>query len=88
MVYYDVNFNHNYVRDTQIIRKKILAVAKIYKDTNIRFAVSNEEEYAEELKALGLHDANEDIKIGAYDRFYSIFQSELKPVYLDFLNWK
>jgi len=49
VVYYDVNFSHNYVKDTQIIRKKVLSVANIYKETNIRFALSNEEEFKEEL---------------------------------------
>lgn len=68
VVYYDVNFSHQYVKDTQLVRKKVLAAAKVYRETNVKFAVSNEEEYAEELKALGLVDATEDIKIGAYDR--------------------
>ena len=67
VVYYDVNFDHQYVRDTQFIRKKIVEVAKIYRMSNVKFAVSNEDEYLEELRGLGLADVNEDIKVAAYD---------------------
>jgi len=62
-----------------------LAVAKIYKDTNIRFAISNEEKNAEELKALGLHDANEGIKIGAYDRLPNFpYRFQMKKLVFNF----
>lgn len=67
VIYYDVNFDHQYVKDTQIVRKKILEAAKIFKNSNLKFAICNEDEYVEELRGLNLADANEDIKVGAYD---------------------
>lgn len=68
VVYYDANFDHQYVKDTQFIRKKILEVAKIYQMSNAKFAISNEDEYLEELRSLNLADVNEDIKVAAFDR--------------------
>lgn len=67
-IYYDANFGHQYVKDTQITRQKVLEVAKIYLKTNVKFAICNEDEYAEELKAAGLFDATEDVKVVAYDK--------------------
>ena len=52
--------------DTQFVRKKVLEVAKVYAQTNVKVAVCNEDEYAEELRELNLIDATEDIKIAAY----------------------
>lgn len=63
VVYYDVNFGHQYVKDTQLIRQRVLEVAKDYKKSNVKFAVSNEDEYADELKMLNLADATEDVKV-------------------------
>lgn len=45
VVYYDVNFDHQYVKDTQFIRKKVLEVAHVYSTSNAKFAISNEDEY-------------------------------------------
>jgi len=44
----------------------VLEVAKVYAQTNVKLAVCNEDEYAEELRELNLIDATEDIKIAAY----------------------
>lgn len=52
--------------DTQFVRKKVLEVAKVFAQTNVKMAVSNEDEYIEELRNLNLADATEDIKIAAY----------------------
>lgn len=67
VVYYDVNFDHQYVKDTQFVRKKVLEVAKVFQNSNAKFAISNEEEYLEELRSLDLADVNEDIKVAAFD---------------------
>jgi len=66
VIYYDVNFNHQYVKDTQFIREKILSVAKHFVDSNLRFALSNEDEYEDELKALGLEDSGADVNVACY----------------------
>ena len=34
---------------------------------NIVFAISNEEEYIDELRKLDMADANEDVKVAAFD---------------------
>ncbi|QQP38011.1 Protein disulfide-isomerase [Caligus rogercresseyi] len=56
VIYYDVNYDHQYV----------VEVAKEYKSSNLRFAISNEEEFADEIKGLGLEDSGEDVAIGCY----------------------
>lgn len=67
VVYYDVNFDHQYVKDTQFVRKKVLEVAKVFQNSNAKFAISNEDEYLEELRSLDLADVSEDIKVAAFD---------------------
>ena len=52
VIYYDVNYNHQYVADTQYIRNKVLEVAKHYAGSNLKFAISNEEEFEDEV---GVH---------------------------------
>jgi hypothetical protein len=42
VAYYDVNYDHQFVKDTQFIRNKILEVAKKYATSNLKFAISNE----------------------------------------------
>lgn len=64
VVYYDVNFTHQYVKDTQYIRNKILPVADEHRD--ILYAISNEEEYEEEIKSLGLEDSGESVNVAAF----------------------
>lgn len=66
VVYYDVNYEHQYVKDTQFIRNKVLAVAKDFVGSNLKFAISNEEEFEAEIKALGLEDSGEDVSVGIY----------------------
>ena len=39
VIYYDVNYQHNYVKDTQFIREKILQIAKHFVGSNLRFAI-------------------------------------------------
>ncbi|KAK8746821.1 hypothetical protein OTU49_016835 [Cherax quadricarinatus] len=64
VVYYDVNFSHQYVKDTQFIRNKILPVAD--KNRDIIFAIANEEEFEEEIKSLGLEDSGESVNVAAF----------------------
>merc|ERR550519_1772452 len=66
VVYYDVNYQHQYVRDTQFIRNKIVEIAKHFKESNLRFAISNEDEFEDEVKSLGLEDSGADVNIGCY----------------------
>ena len=55
VIYYDVNYDHQYVSDTQYIRKKIVAAAKDFVGSNLKFAISNEEEYEVEIKSCLLY---------------------------------
>uniref|UniRef100_A0A0P4W9K9 Protein disulfide-isomerase n=1 Tax=Scylla olivacea TaxID=85551 RepID=A0A0P4W9K9_SCYOL len=64
VVYYDVNFSHQYIKDTQFIRNKILPVADKYRD--ITFAIANEEQFEDEIKSLGLEDSGENVNVGAF----------------------
>jgi len=66
VAYYDVNFDHQFVKDTQFIRKKIIDVAKKYTTSNLRFAISNEAEFEEEIAALGFVDNGEDVSIACF----------------------
>lgn len=62
VVYYDVDFSFDGRVDTQIIRHHVARVA--HKHRNITFAISQESEYEEEMKLLGLDDAGEDVNAG------------------------
>merc|ERR1739847_219912 len=53
VIYYDVNYEHQYTKDTQYIRNKIVQVAKNFVGSNLKFAISSEDEYADEIKKLG-----------------------------------
>ncbi len=66
VVYYDVNYDHQYVKDTQFIRKKVLEVAKNFVGSNLKFAIANEEEFEDEIKALGFEDSGEDVNVGCF----------------------
>jgi hypothetical protein len=60
VVYYDVNYDDaQYTLDTQHVRDMVLDVAKDYAATKLRFAISEEEDFAEEIKSLGL-DGSQD----------------------------
>lgn len=58
-VYYDVNFDHQYVKDTQYVRKMILPIADKFRDFD--FVICNEDEFADEIKSLGLEDSGESV---------------------------
>ncbi|XP_015913469.2 protein disulfide-isomerase A4 [Parasteatoda tepidariorum] len=66
VVYYDVDFGFDYRKQTQLIRKEVVKVAKDYK-AKITFAISNENEFEDELNQLGLADSGEDVNVGYYE---------------------
>jgi len=66
VLYYDVNYDHQFLVDTQYIRKKIVEIAKHFTESNLRFAISNEDEFEDELKALGLEDSGADVNVACY----------------------
>lgn len=51
--------------DTQHIRNKVLKVAQHYKG-QVTFAISNEVEFEDDLKSLGLEDSGAEINAGMY----------------------
>ncbi|XP_064456720.1 protein disulfide-isomerase A4-like [Ornithodoros turicata] len=65
VVYYSVDFSFDHREETQVIRKQVLKAAETYKG-RITFAVSNEEEYSEELKHLNLDDIGEEVSVAMY----------------------
>jgi len=67
VIYYDVNFSHQFTKDTQFVRKKVLQVAKLPEMSNVTFVICNEDEFIDELRNLNLNDATEDVKVAAYD---------------------
>ena len=50
---------------TQFWRQKVLEVAKDHRD--VTFAIANEQNFPEELKALALDDSGEEINVGCFD---------------------
>jgi protein disulfide-isomerase A4 len=66
VVYYDANFSHEFEKNSQRIRNKVVEVAKDFPEIN--FAVSNEDDYADELEAVKLGDSGVDVNVVWYDR--------------------
>lgn len=93
VIYYDVNFDYQFRTDTQFIRNQILEVAKKFKGSNLKFAISNEEEFEDEIKALGLEDSGNDVNIGVYTEKQKFrgnedaeFSSEYLATYIEHLR--
>lgn len=61
VVYYGVDFSFDYRKATQFWRSKVLEVAKDFPEYT--FAIADEEDYAEELKSLGLSDSGEEVNV-------------------------
>ncbi|XP_034416673.1 protein disulfide-isomerase A4 isoform X1 [Cyclopterus lumpus] len=61
IVYYGVDFSFDYRKATQFWRSKVLEVAKDFPEYT--FAIGDEEDYAEELKGLGLSDSGEEVNV-------------------------
>lgn len=62
VVYYGVDFSFDYRTATQFWRSKVLEVAKDFPEYT--FAIADEEDYAEELKSLGLSESGEEVNVG------------------------
>ncbi|CAJ1082322.1 LOW QUALITY PROTEIN: protein disulfide-isomerase A4 [Xyrichtys novacula] len=62
VVYYGVDFSFDYRKATQFWRSKVLEVAKDFPEYT--FAIADEEDYAEELKGLGLSESGEEVNVG------------------------
>ncbi|CAL8311573.1 unnamed protein product [Merluccius merluccius] len=62
VVYYGVDFSFDYRKATQFWRSKVLEVAKDFPEYT--FAIADEEDYATELKSLGLSDSGEEVNVG------------------------
>lgn len=61
VVYYGVDFSFDYRVATQFWRSKVLEVAKDFPEYT--FAIADEEDYADELKSLGLSDSGEEVNV-------------------------
>ncbi|XP_076868913.1 protein disulfide-isomerase A4 isoform X1 [Brachyhypopomus gauderio] len=62
VVYYGVDFSFDYRVATQFWRSKVLEVAKDFPEYT--FAIADEEDYAEEIRSLGLSDSGEEVNVG------------------------
>ncbi|KAG9476067.1 hypothetical protein GDO78_002897 [Eleutherodactylus coqui] len=65
VVYYTVDFSFDHRTDTQYWRSKVLDVAKDFPEYT--FCISNEDDYASELKDLGLGDSGEEVNVAILD---------------------
>ncbi|TNN59479.1 Protein disulfide-isomerase A4 [Liparis tanakae] len=61
VVYYGIDFSFDYRKATQFWRSKVLEVAKDFPEYT--FAIGDEEDYADELKGLGLSDSGEEVNV-------------------------
>ncbi|XP_076617878.1 protein disulfide-isomerase A4 [Chaetodon auriga] len=62
VVYYGVDFSFDYRKATQFWRSKVLEVAKDFPEYT--FAIADEEDFADELKSLGLGESGEEVNVG------------------------
>ncbi|XP_068603841.1 protein disulfide-isomerase A4 [Brachionichthys hirsutus] len=62
VVYYGVDFSFDYRTATQFWRSKVLEVAKDFPE--YVFAIADEEDFADELKSLGLSESGEEVNVG------------------------
>jgi protein disulfide-isomerase A4 len=65
VIYYTVDFSFEHQEGTQYWRNKILPIADKYKK-NYRFAISNEEEFGNELQETGLGDSGLEHNVIAF----------------------
>ncbi|KAM8732076.1 protein disulfide-isomerase A4 [Acanthopagrus schlegelii] len=62
VVYYGVDFSFDFRKATQFWRSKVLEVAKDFPEYT--FAIADEEDFADELKSLGLSESGEEVNVG------------------------
>lgn len=92
IVFYDVDFSHNGIKNTQIWRNKVLNVAynrmkNMKKDEDgIIFAVADETENMDLLKRFNLQDSGEEINVGCVGKdkmFYPMPEDDFDEDVLD-----
>ncbi|VDN04299.1 unnamed protein product [Thelazia callipaeda] len=66
VIYYNVDFSLEYREGTQYWRKKVLDFANKYKENKYRFAISDENEFADELAEVGLGDSGLEHNVLAF----------------------
>lgn len=74
VVYYSVDFSFDYRTATQFWRNKVLEVAKDFPEYT--FAIADEEDYATEVKDLGLSESGEDVNAAILDESGKKFAME------------
>ncbi|XP_034375489.1 protein disulfide-isomerase A4 isoform X2 [Arvicanthis niloticus] len=74
VVYYSVDFGFDYRAATQFWRNKVLEVAKDFPEYT--FAIADEEDYATEVKDLGLSESGEDVNAAILDESGKKFAME------------
>ncbi|XP_039328673.1 protein disulfide-isomerase A4 isoform X3 [Saimiri boliviensis] len=74
VVYYSVDFSFDYRAATQFWRSKVLEVAKDFPEYT--FAIADEEDYAGEVKDLGLSESGEDVNAAIFDESGKKFAME------------
>ncbi|XP_031520910.1 protein disulfide-isomerase A4 isoform X2 [Papio anubis] len=74
VVYYSVDFSFDYRAATQFWRSKVLEVAKDFPEYT--FAIADEEDYAGEVKDLGLSESGEDVNAAILDESGKKFAME------------
>ncbi|XP_075862808.1 protein disulfide-isomerase A4 isoform X2 [Microcebus murinus] len=74
IVYYSVDFSFDYRAATQFWRNKVLEVAKDFPEYT--FAIADEEDYATEVKDLGLSESGEDVNAAILDESGKKFAME------------
>ncbi|PIK56699.1 hypothetical protein BSL78_06421 [Apostichopus japonicus] len=67
MVFYTVDWSHDYRKDTQFWRHRILEVASDPEYKDYTFAIADEDEFGKFLVDLGLDDSGNEINVGLYD---------------------
>uniref|UniRef100_A0A1I8EAK4 protein disulfide-isomerase n=1 Tax=Wuchereria bancrofti TaxID=6293 RepID=A0A1I8EAK4_WUCBA len=69
VIYYNVDFSVEYLEGTQYWRKKVLDIANEYRKDKYHFAISDENEFADELTAVGLGDSGleHNVLVFGYD---------------------
>jgi len=78
-VFYDVDFSHNHIKNTQIWRNKVLNVAVNKAKEGIIFAVADETENMDLVKRFNLQDSGEEINVGCVGKdkmFYPMPEDE------------
>lgn len=75
IVFFDVDFSHAGIKNTQIWRSKVLNVAYNKRESGVIFAVADETENMELIKRFNLQDSGEDINVGCVGKdkmFYAM----------------